>query len=301
MFQEELKEFVLNNPKLVTMRESISHPGLFVLKYSKRVFYDGLWNNFLENCRGTIVDSEFNVVTRTFQKIYNFRVESQAPEIADSTDVTAYEKTNGFFVALSSYNGRMIVSTTGSTDSSFVDMAKEMMQLHMPLDLWETQVNKHAGYTLMFEAVHPNDPHIVPETAGMYFLGARANTWDSITEGYGYINSIMWRNMAVYEFNCNPIACYYTTMGEVVAMSKEIKHEGFVIYTKDNQSTKIKSPHYLISKALARKKDIMSLNKQLVDEEYYPLVSHLNSMKDEFNAMPEQDRLAYIRNFLVTV
>jgi hypothetical protein len=40
------------------------------------------------------------------------------------------------------------------------------------------------------------------------------------------------------------------------------------------------------------------INKQLVDEEYYPLVAHLNSIKDEFNLLEEQDRLNVIRKFL---
>lgn len=44
----------------------------------------------------------------------------------------------------------------------------------------------------------------------------------------------------------------------------------------------------------------MSLNKALVDEEYYELIEHLSAMKDEFNSMPEQDRLDYMRNFLET-
>jgi hypothetical protein len=81
-------------------------------------------------------------------------------------------------------------------------------------------------------------------------------------------------------------------------MAKVCKHEGFVAYTEDGTSFKIKSPYYLVQKALARKKDILSLNKELVEEEYYPLVNHLLEIKDHFNSLSEQDRLEYIRTFL---
>jgi hypothetical protein len=53
-----------------------------------------------------------------------------------------------------------------------------------------------------------------------------------------------------------------------------------------------------VQKALARKKDIMSLSKAIVDEEYYPLITHLFEIKDKFNRLPEQERLDYMRNYL---
>ena len=46
MFKEKLKQFVLDNPKLVSMKPA--GDGLFVLKYTRRVFFDNLWNDFLE-------------------------------------------------------------------------------------------------------------------------------------------------------------------------------------------------------------------------------------------------------------
>ena len=111
MNQTDLKEFVLANPKLVSMKPA--GEGIFVLKYSKRVFYDNLWNDFLEECRGTIVDADFNVVSRPFTKIYNYGVEAKAPVLSDNTLVTAYRKVNGFMVAMTWYNGDILVSTTG--------------------------------------------------------------------------------------------------------------------------------------------------------------------------------------------
>ena len=57
MNKEDIRRFVSENPDLVTYRQSKSHPDLYVLKYKKKVFFDNLWNNELEYCRGTVVDA----------------------------------------------------------------------------------------------------------------------------------------------------------------------------------------------------------------------------------------------------
>lgn len=296
MFKDKLKQFVLDNPKLVTMKPA--GDGLFILKYRRCVFYNSSWNEFLEECRGTVIDANFNVVARPFTKIYNFRVEAKSPVLGDSTLVTAYRKVNGFMVAVTWYNDDILVSTTGSTDSEFVRMARHMMLTHMSWGDWKEQVKLVAGLTLMFECVHPSDPHICPEEVGMYFLGFRENSWDSHVDGFGGDVSQRWEDYAVNFLKCYAAESYVMTVGELMEKSKAAKHEGFVLYTENGISAKIKTKYYLVQKALARKKDIMSLNKAIIDEEYYPLVTHLNGMKVEFNAMDEQSRLDYMRNWL---
>jgi hypothetical protein len=87
-------------------------------------------------------------------------------------------------------------------------------------------------------------------------------------------------------------------------MTKKVKHEGFVFYTEDGRSAKIKSPYYLTSKWVARnprtekltdlKRDI----KHNLDEEYYPLVDAIRENIEEYTAMDEQARLAWVRNFV---
>lgn len=305
MFKEQLQAFVLANPTLVTQKQSVAYPALSVLKYKHKVFYDALWNEYLEECRGTVIDPEFNVVSRPFTKIYNWGIEARAPQLALDTAVTAYRKVNGFMVAVSSYNNDVLVSTTGSLDSDFVAMAKEIMLTHQSWDLWQKAVTDHADTTFMFECVHPNDPHIVVEQAGMYLLGTRRNTWDSVVHGYGDDVATEWQRLARDCFNCFTTDAIHTTVGELVELSQGVTHEGFVAYTNDGVSFKIKSPHYLFNKFIARKSsnkllDILQ-NKtymQLVDEEYYPLCDYLRADMQTVVAMSEQDRLAYIREYI---
>jgi hypothetical protein len=294
MFKDELKKYVAES-SLVNMKSA--GEGIYVLKYKKKVFYDGLWNDYLTECRGSIVDADFNLVTYPFTKIYNYGIEKDAPVFSDDTVVTAYRKVNGFMVAVTRHNGDVLVSTTGSTDSDFVGMAKEMMLNHMSWDNWQRVMASEdlEGMTIMFECVHPNDPHIVPEEAGMYILGYRYNIWRSPVGCHaGILKSFGKR------FNCFVPDSYRVTMAELMQMVKECRHEGFVFYADDGRSSKIKSKYYLVQKALARKKDILSLNKELLDEEFYPMVDHLSSIRDEFNSLDEQARLEYMRNYLET-
>lgn len=303
MFKDELKKFVEDNPKLVKMRPA--GDGIFVLKYSKRVFYDGLWNEYIEECRGTIVDADFNVISRPFTKIYNYGIEKQAPVFAGDTKVTAYRKANGFMIAMTWYKDDILVSTTGSTANDYVDYAREMMLKHQSWIDWQFAVRGAQGYTLMFECVHPNDPHIVPERAGMYFLGWRENSWESKVHGFG--SELVWKFFAEDDLKCFFAESYHMTMDELQAEAKKVRHEGFVFYNEDNVSAKIKSPYYLTSKWVARNPRTDKLVnmeadiKKNLDEEYYPLVDAIRANIVEYTAMDEQTRLAWVRNYLETV
>jgi len=299
---QELKTFVEQNPKLVTMKPCAGYPGLFILKYTRKVFYDALWNDLLEECRGTIIDKDFRVVSRPFQKIYNYGIEDKAPKLPDNTLVTAYRKVNGFMCAMTWYNNDILVSTTGSTQNDYVDYAKEMMLKHQCWADWKMEIHAAKGMTLMFECVHPNDPHIVPEDAGMYFLGHRENSWDSKVEMYGVSKSNWAQNYAMSCLKCNYAESYVLPLSELVAKSKQVRHEGFVAYTEDGQSFKIKSPYYLTSKWVARNPRTDKLMnpdfKKQIDEEYYPLLSAIQENIEAYTAMNEQERLTWVRNYL---
>ena len=301
MFQDELKEYVATSG-LVNMKEC--GDGIFVLKYKKKVFYDNLWNDYIAECRGSIVDKDFNLVAYPFTKIYNYGIEKEAPVLADDTKVTAFRKVNGFMVAMTIHNGELLVSTTGSTDSPYVAMAKEMMLTHAPLADWLMILGTAdcEGMTFMFECVHPEDPHIVPEKAGMYLLGYRENEWNSKVGHDPYVIMDLARML-----NCYHAESITTNMARLVQMAKECKHEGYVFYTDDGVSAKIKSPYYLTSKWVARNPrtdKLVDLNKDIkhnLDEEYYPLVDAIRANIVEYTAMDEQARLAWVRNYMEAV
>jgi len=289
--KEELRKFVQDNPKLVAMRPA--GEGLYVLKYKKSVFYDNLWNDYLEECRGTIVDEDFNIVSYPFTKVYNYGVEAKAPVFGDSVIVDAYRKVNGFMVAVTWHNDDILVSTTGSTDSDYVAMAKELIR--PTLSRFRGVCEKHSTYTFMFECVHRNDPHIIPETEGMYYLGHRLKVWGSPVVVYDEMPSM---------FGCFGTEHIRLSVGELKKLVKNVRHEGFVFYAMGGISSKIKSPWYLTNKWVARNPrtdklvNMQNDIKKNLDEEYYPLVDAIRATIDEYTAMDEQARLAWVRNYM---
>ncbi len=298
MFKDQLKEYV-ETSGLVNMKPA--GEGIYVLKYKKKVFYDNLWNDYIAECRGSIVDADFNLVSYPFTKIYNYGIEKAAPVLADDTKVTAFRKVNGFMVAMTWYKGDVLVSTTGSTDSDYIAMAKEMMLTHQSWADWQLVFanTELEGMTVMFECVHPNDPHIIPEQAGMYVLGYRENSWGSKVGHDPFVLQDLARS-----FNCYHAESVTTNMARLKEMAKECKHEGYVFYTEDGVSAKIKSPYYLTSKWVARNPrtdKLVDLNKDIkhnLDEEYYPLVDAIRANIVEYTAMDEQARLAWVREQL---
>ena len=292
MFKDKLKQYV-ESSKLVNMKEC--GLSIYVLKYKKKVFYDNLWNEYIAECRGSIVDKDFNLVAYPFTKIYNYGIEKEAPVLKADTKVTAHRKVNGFMVACTLHNGELLVSTTGSTDSPYVAMAQELIDTAKYLDL----CSRWQGYTFMFECVHKNDPHIIPEKEGMYILGYRENKWHSPVEHDPFMLIEMGRVLG-----CFVPESILTNMAQLQVLAKECKHEGYVFYTDDGVSAKIKSPYYLTSKWVARNPrtdklvNLQNDIKHNLDEEYYPLVDAIRANIVEYTALDEQARLEWVREQL---
>jgi hypothetical protein len=264
-----IKDYVLANPHLVQVKEQ---KGLKIIKYKKKVFYDDLWTPELEVCRGLVVDQDWNIVSRPFKKIYNYGIEARAPKLDPKTMVYPYHKVNGFMVAATWYNNEVLLSTTGSLESPFVDMAKR----HLQGDMIEREPDK----TFMFECVDRDDPHIIKHMEGLYYLA-------KIDKATGKVFHQTWSTVK-------------DTLESVIARTKNDKTEGVVFYTEDGQSAKIKSVYYLTTKFLARKWPNGGLpprewrDQYNWDEEYYGLVE---SITDDFWTKTEQERITYVENY----
>lgn len=292
---EELKDYVEANPRLVTRRESKRYPGLFVIKYSRKVFYDALWDEVLIECRGLVVDTDYNAVIRPFTKIKN-RFEDDT-NIHRDEPVLAVRKVNGFMAAVTLVEGHgVIVSTTGSLDSEFVDLAKRVLP-----DTVAPHV--YPGLTYLFEIVDPSDPHIIPEEPGAYLIGVRrvddhmnhwstraAETWLDIAAERMQVKRPEWRE--------------YERFSDLTASMNDCKHEGWVVYGAGT-ALKIKSPYYLVKKLFARMNpdkltkmlDQPQALRERIEEEHYPLIDYLGEHQDEFVPLDEQERLVFIRNY----
>ena len=283
-----LKEFVEANPSLVTRKESRTYPGLFVIKYTRKVFFDNLWTPELKVCRGLVVDSDWNVVIRPFTKIYN-RGE-RGTDFPAYEVVQAIEKKNGFMCAVTYVEslGKCVVSTTGSLDSDFVSLATPYVE---PFFAYIAEYGRYT--TWLFEICSPADQHIIAEKEGAYLIGGQEVCIEdcALTEKF--------LDITAAEMRAKRPLRQYILFGDLVADMKNCRHEGYVVRWCDS-ALKIKSPYYLVTKALARGnfEKILAGAKQRIDEEYYPLLDYLKTLPN-FTSLEEQQKITIIRKFLV--
>lgn len=303
MKDSELYDWIVANPGLAQLNESSSRPGLAVAKYKRKVFYDDLWNRQLEECRGAVFDVESKkIVILPFRKIYNYGIDPKSPKFDDSTVCVAYRKVNGFMLAVTLVEGAITLSTTGSLDSDFVgygwDLIRKMDRseyVHFALFL-----SRHPGMTHIFEAVHPDDPHIIPEVEGLYYLGSRYHNTES-----GIVNIAAadpgGSGFALAKSGIFVLQPEKTTVGALKEKAMKVDHEGFVFYTPTG-AAKIKSPYYLAAKLFARAGNLDRLlngkAKDYLDEELWPLVDAVKADREFFATLGEQERLTYCREIL---
>lgn len=290
--KERMKAYVETHEALISVKKQA--PNTTVLKYKNKVFYKGLWTPELCELRGTVVDDNFDIVQRTFTKIFNVG-EDKAPKIADDSPVTAVEKVNGFMGAASLRDGKLFVSTTGSIASDFADLARKHIEA-LNIDAMLPDL------TYTFEICDETDRHIVPELFGAHLLGAREKTWGSAQHA---LSERTLDQTALAMGAMRPKWAKYDTFQELKDKVRTVNHEGFVIWDDFGNEVKIKSPYYLATKFLGRKTvermekilDDPREAKKILDEEYYVVIDYLATHKETFMEMTEWERMMFLRDF----
>lgn len=160
------------------------------------------------------------------------------------------------------------------------------------------------------------DPHIIPETEGEYLLACKSViTGDMLTpiELNALVTNLSRTDKILQEI-AFPQVFVNISFEELKELNVRAKFEGFVVYDLDYKEIvfKLKSPYYLITKFLGRKKDLDKMLKELsehklngafiakygIDEEYFPLIEYLSENIEEVLKLDEQGRISYIREFL---
>lgn len=280
---------------LIQRKESARYPGFFVKKYTRKVFYDALWDTHadLMEARGHVEDADGNVVVRPFTKIFN-RGE-MGTDIDPNEEVLCIDKINGFMASATWIPAleQVVVSTTGSLDSDYIRCIECYVTHRVKSVIEFLTANEPA--TFLFEICHPDDPHIIREEHGAYLIGCRYVNSDA--PYFSTVDKEMWLDTVARDMGVSRPKWKVCKFSEVVDGVTSCNHEGFVVYGQtSNTVLKIKSPHYLTLKAVARIKDISTLDKRRVDEEYFDLIDHLKQIAVQFNSMTEQERLEYVVN-----
>ena len=304
--KKQLQE--LENRKLVSHKTN--EDGLEIYKYSKRVFFDALWDEspLLLHARGLVLDAAGKIVQNPFVKIFNYGEKGAGADLADAHKVQAIEKMNGFLGCVTNHPYKkddLLVTTTGSFDSDFVGYIRDFL----PPEKVKT-INEHCketNETLMFEVIHPKDPHIIAykdEEQGLYLIGARQKTLNAPLVSENTLDAY------AEKLGVQRPKHFETTLGEIRKLADEVQHEGFIVRDLNTQEPllKFKTSHYLTVKFIGRmgpgQTKLMfekpEFFKQKIDEEYYPLVDLITKKTghDQFVSLPQTERVAFVRDMV---
>ena len=222
----------------------VSTDGVFdTFKYSKKVMYDYLWNELKESnileCRGHVYNNlTGELVNLPVSKSFNYLELDTWKDVSLDHQVIAFKKYNGYMLSCSIYKGELVVSTTGSTKSEYVKYAKNYIKTNW--DDFKDLIDPDS--TSLFEVIAPWDKHIVEEPEGIFILGKRnkqTGVWNPLNQRDGYVVS---------------------TLGEMLALTKTEKHEGWMLYLlkdgwfKTSDFCKLKTDYYSGKKKLMRMK-----------------------------------------------
>lgn len=314
-FDEHSKRFALQRgmqdlvQRKLAKVELAKEEGFRLFKYSKSVFYDAKWGEspWLAKARGLVLDIAGNIVVHPFDKVYNFGEQGAGDGLVDEQQVIAVEKLNGFLGCVSKhpYRNELLCTTTGMFESPFVSYLQDFVEGDLRRRL--LAFLSRTPMTLMFEVLHPEDPHIIPYEAdqhGLWLIGARRleESAQPLTE---HELDELARDLGVPRPTWQVI-----TFGELKRVVSDSRIEGYMVRDAKSQKTllKFKTPYYLVTKFLGRlsekKTTFMFQNpkafKKDIDEEFYPLVDALTDRltREAFSTLSEAERLSLVRGLI---
>lgn len=210
---------------------------MYILKYSATSPKE---DSIVKQCRGLIVDLNFNVISRPFDRFFNLgEVKVEIPKY-----IRVVEKIDGSLIKIYYYNYQWHVSTSsnavgnnevGTTGFTYADLVKPFLNKLQNLD---------KDYTHIFELTSPYNKVVVNygKEVKLWYLNSRHNQTGKYRSYRSYIKHFNKDILFPYEFVTNDLNNVYNYLN-----NKTELHEGVVLY---NDSTlvpivKIKQPEYI--------------------------------------------------------
>lgn len=129
------------------------HPefDLTIYNYSQKTQYEKKWNKETLMCRGIVLNSKGEVVSRPFPKFFNLsEVEYKVPDLP----FEVFEKMDGSLGIFFWYKGNPIFSSRGSFTSDQAKVGKSMLE-----EIGYSRLSE--GVTYLFEIIYPENRIVV--------------------------------------------------------------------------------------------------------------------------------------------
>lgn len=210
--------------------------GLIIWNYSVKTTYEGKWDNVTRICRSLVTDFDGIIVSRGFDKFFNYEEIKYQFDAEDFKDSVFYEKVDGSYIGVFWYKDRWIARSKGSFDT---DQAKRAIEFFNAYSC-ETKAKFKKGLTHNFEVLYPENQIVVDYKGyeGLVYLATTSN------KGHHFV--IEYLTDEVKTANKYDFVMDYD---KIKAMDDGI-NEGFVGRTKKGMLFKIKFETYKINHAI---------------------------------------------------
>lgn len=266
--------------------KQVTKDSLTLFKYSSKAFFSPMvWDEHpdLKLARGVVVGLDGNPVSQPFPRTFNYLERNTT--LPHDADVIAVEKLNGFLATtfLHPYDPTQVVVTcSGSFKGDYIDYAQSFLYKNGLYGRVLAWLQIHPDTTLLWEVIHPDNPHIIQygsEDYGLHLIGAGML-------GNGFMGEDDLDAIAISLETPRPV-WFFCSFGDAISKAHHVEHEGFMIrHASDGTfALKLKSPYYLRTKFLARltpkKSKLMYTQperfKQELDEAFWPLIDVVTS------------------------
>lgn len=234
-------------------------------------------------CRGLILDTDFNIVSRSFDRFFNH---SECPETQghlDFSKAVVYDKVDGSLIKVYNYKGVWYVATRGTAfaesgvngfEVTFKDLVFKAIGCESEEDFQDMcAATLDADFTYIFE-ITAMENRVVKRYSGytLWYLASRHNQSGEYGDD--------WERYQAQMFGAKlPNEHKFDSVEHCIETSKALKNldEGFVVYQDGVPVCKIKSPVYLAVHAIRgegltpkRIKQLVLMNEQDEYLTYFP-------------------------------
>lgn len=282
--------------------KSYPEEGLLVLNYSQ--IDSPKSHPVVMECRGLILDMDFNVVSRSMCRFFNLGEVPESQAHIDLSKAVCYEKVDGSLIRIYNYKGTWYIATRGlafaeATVNGFDITFKELVLKALGLTDQEFQDKCNLWFlpdvTYICEITSTENRCVKSYTGyTLWYLTARSNST------YEYLD----QSSNAYVFGMSfPRVYSFDSMENLKETVNELKNldEGYVLYQDGIPVCKIKSPAYCAVHLLRGEglnpKRVCELVLTGEQEEYLAYFPEdrpfIQEYVDKFNGIMQELDLAY--------
>lgn len=261
---------------------SQKHPtaDLWIYNYTALAQYEQVWNEVTLQCRGLILNSDYEIVARPFQKFFNLG--EQEHQIIPKESFEVYEKMDGSLGILYWLNNKPYIATRGSFASKQSDVANEILQHKYGHLLDLLRKNK----TYLFEIIYPENRIVVDygDKRDIVLLAV--------------VDTITGKEEMLEDFGF-PVVKRFDGIHDIHALKalEEDNKEGFVIKFKSDLRYKVKFEEYVRIHRIITQVSSLSIWDYLITGQ--SLEEILERVPDEFYQWVKRTQAELLAQFKV--